>query len=523
MKHEVFISYSTKDKQMANAVCHYLEQEKIRCWIAPRDVKPGANFAAEIVDAIPQSKIMLLILSKSSNSSKQVLREMEIAVNNDLVVIPLRIEDIVPTGSMSYYLSTTQWIDIIDGEIDSRLNILVDRIAGIVGILKPEDQAQRTQEKVVDRPQSPPATPPVKKKISKKKLIIILVSSFLVIAAGVTVLVLRDEIFAGETKTISESAALGTEEPTTSVSPIQTEVPAAVTPTLTDASTTEVNESLYQPADFGWDATYKVYIPDRNLLVAVINTLRENGEEIENEVAIADMFKLKSIIAGAGWLDESEPEYYFHREILGYISGEYILSISWGTSGVNPGIGDLSGLEYAKNLEYLVLDNCMIKNINFADDLNKLKVVYLSNAPLLSISPLENSKTELKILSLTGCRSLRDFSVLSGFINLEYLGLGNTKFKDVELLEGMENLRVLQLGAEVDDKDIEKLVQLPLKSTLEELYIAEKDYDDISFLLQFDNLQFLYLSLHTYDNNTTTINELKAKGCSIYKGGVLME
>jgi hypothetical protein len=36
MAHDVFISYSTKDKPIADAVCGTLERNGVRCWIAPR-------------------------------------------------------------------------------------------------------------------------------------------------------------------------------------------------------------------------------------------------------------------------------------------------------------------------------------------------------------------------------------------------------------------------------------------------------------------------------------------------------
>ena len=44
MAHDVFISHSSKDKQTADAICHYLEQNGIRCWIAPRDILPGEDW-----------------------------------------------------------------------------------------------------------------------------------------------------------------------------------------------------------------------------------------------------------------------------------------------------------------------------------------------------------------------------------------------------------------------------------------------------------------------------------------------
>ena len=44
MPFEVFISHSLKDKATAEAVCAKLEAAKVRCWIAPRDISPGADW-----------------------------------------------------------------------------------------------------------------------------------------------------------------------------------------------------------------------------------------------------------------------------------------------------------------------------------------------------------------------------------------------------------------------------------------------------------------------------------------------
>ena len=69
MAHDVFISHSTKDKAIADAVCAALEAGKIKCWIAPRDIIPGDKWASAIVEAIDNSRIMLLIFSHNSNNS----------------------------------------------------------------------------------------------------------------------------------------------------------------------------------------------------------------------------------------------------------------------------------------------------------------------------------------------------------------------------------------------------------------------------------------------------------------------
>jgi hypothetical protein len=92
MAHDVFISHSTKGKTVADAVCAMLEEQKIRCWIAPRDITPGREWGEAITDAIGASPVMILIFSASANASPQIRREVERAVNKEVVVMPLRPE-----------------------------------------------------------------------------------------------------------------------------------------------------------------------------------------------------------------------------------------------------------------------------------------------------------------------------------------------------------------------------------------------------------------------------------------------
>ena len=52
MAHDVFVSYSVKDKTTADAICASLEANGVRVWIAPRDVMPGSDWGESIIDAI---------------------------------------------------------------------------------------------------------------------------------------------------------------------------------------------------------------------------------------------------------------------------------------------------------------------------------------------------------------------------------------------------------------------------------------------------------------------------------------
>src|ERR1700688_986528 len=111
MARDVFISYSQPDHTCAFELVARLESEGINCWIAPRDIAPSADWAAEIMDAISSVRVMILIFSASSNLSPQVRREVERAVHKQLSVLPFRIENVLPSKSLEYFLSAQHWMD----------------------------------------------------------------------------------------------------------------------------------------------------------------------------------------------------------------------------------------------------------------------------------------------------------------------------------------------------------------------------------------------------------------------------
>ena len=121
MPRDVFISHSAQDKKVSETICAALEQSGIRCWIAPRDVRAGKSFPGEITRAIQQSKVMLLIFSRHSNSSEQVLREVQLAVDCHVPIVRLRIEDIPLSDDLRYYLSTPHWLDALSHPLSKHI------------------------------------------------------------------------------------------------------------------------------------------------------------------------------------------------------------------------------------------------------------------------------------------------------------------------------------------------------------------------------------------------------------------
>jgi TolB-like protein len=113
---DVFISYASQDAAVANAVVVALERDGMKCWIAPRDVTPGAFYADAIVHAIDASSTVVLITSKSAAASPHILREIERASSKRHPLISLRIDRAPLPAGLEYFLNTSQWLDGSDGE-----------------------------------------------------------------------------------------------------------------------------------------------------------------------------------------------------------------------------------------------------------------------------------------------------------------------------------------------------------------------------------------------------------------------
>jgi TIR domain len=111
MNRPVFVSYSQPDHDAAFEIVERVEARGMACWIAPRDVQPAADWAAEIVSAIAQARIMVLLFSASANASPQVRREVERAVHRKVTVLAFRLEEVLPSHSLEYFLSSQHWLD----------------------------------------------------------------------------------------------------------------------------------------------------------------------------------------------------------------------------------------------------------------------------------------------------------------------------------------------------------------------------------------------------------------------------
>ena len=128
MTPQVFISHSSKDKEIADAICHRLESADIPCWMAPRNIEFGSDWTEAIMRGITACRVFVLVFSENANGSGHVRREVAKAFSLGLQVIPFRIQEVLPQTGLSYFLETVHWLDAVTTPLEKHLNSLTERV-----------------------------------------------------------------------------------------------------------------------------------------------------------------------------------------------------------------------------------------------------------------------------------------------------------------------------------------------------------------------------------------------------------
>ncbi|MEA3325754.1 MAG: ABC transporter substrate-binding protein [Chloroflexota bacterium] len=142
MTHDIFVSYSSKDKAVADTIVASLEKNNIRCWYAPRDIKPGDDWGSAITAAIEDSNLFLIIFSGNANQSQRVLDEVNFAISEEIPILPFRIENLDPVGAMKLHLSSRHWLDAYEPSWEVHIKKLVSDVSTILEVKIEEERIQ---------------------------------------------------------------------------------------------------------------------------------------------------------------------------------------------------------------------------------------------------------------------------------------------------------------------------------------------------------------------------------------------
>ena len=215
MPYDVFISYSNHDKTTADAICAKLEQEGIRCWYAPRDIRPGEIWAESIIKTIETVKVMVVVFTEDSNKSPQVLKEITNAVSAGVTIVPFKLTNQQPSKSLQYFFADVHWLDAVGSPLNKSIESLSQKVCAIVREESPSP---------VTLPHEPPHEPP-----KKKRLPLILGAAALVVLLAGLGLFLSGRLRGGKS---APTAAPQAVEATPTVAPVrETAAPATKAPT----------------------------------------------------------------------------------------------------------------------------------------------------------------------------------------------------------------------------------------------------------------------------------------------------
>ena len=159
---DVFISHSSADSKLAYAMCAYLEEKGIRCWIAPRDVQGGTEYAEAIIMGIRNCKIMVVLFNKNANDSIYVKNEVERAFNYKSILIPFKVDQTIPSATLELFLGSVHSLDATNGNPEDCFDLLYQNCARVLG----------KKERVIEEKPVPPIITETKEHIIEEKPVI---------------------------------------------------------------------------------------------------------------------------------------------------------------------------------------------------------------------------------------------------------------------------------------------------------------------------------------------------------------
>ncbi len=181
--HDVFVSYSSRNKDVADAIVAEMEQHGIRCWYAPRDVLTGQEWATAISHAIASVAVMVLVYTDESNNSKQVMNEVALAFNSGKTIVPFRMTNDKMSGELEYYLSRVHWLDAVDEPLMKN----IEKLREYVEVILTYPDAAKADHDAADPLEY------VKKKKKKRRIITLsVIAAAVVVLIGVSAVYVRD-------------------------------------------------------------------------------------------------------------------------------------------------------------------------------------------------------------------------------------------------------------------------------------------------------------------------------------------
>ena len=145
-KFDIFVSHSSINADLAKSIVGQLERKGMNCFIAPRNMTGGSDYATELIDNIDECPIFLFLFTEESNKSGMVIREVNEAVNADRYIITLKVDNVVPNKSLRFYLSITHWLEISEPIDIEDINTILDAVKKALAEQKITEKEESAKE-----------------------------------------------------------------------------------------------------------------------------------------------------------------------------------------------------------------------------------------------------------------------------------------------------------------------------------------------------------------------------------------
>ena len=109
-------------------------------------MKAGRAYGDEIIRGIESARNFVLVLSKASNGSAFVAREVERAVSKQKRIFAVRLANVEPAPALELFISGTQWIDAFPGRLGARIGRLAKLLNEDEAATEPAVAAEQSED-----------------------------------------------------------------------------------------------------------------------------------------------------------------------------------------------------------------------------------------------------------------------------------------------------------------------------------------------------------------------------------------
>jgi TolB-like protein/Flp pilus assembly protein TadD len=141
---DVFVSYSREDKDKVLAVIGELKHAGVSVWIDQGGIDAATNWGEEIVNAIENCKVLLLMISEVSVTSQNVMREVMLVSEKKKHILPVHLTPTTIPATLKYPLAGIQHVEYFRGDPQENLKTIVRSLERIGVTTKPTEPVAAT-------------------------------------------------------------------------------------------------------------------------------------------------------------------------------------------------------------------------------------------------------------------------------------------------------------------------------------------------------------------------------------------